>query len=111
MGSFYYFTCYCLNKILFLRNEPLVSPNRIKGFDDFDIKRSAKKKISTPFLTFTNNSVFKKIVLENVRFYTNLLNIENAFLNYKNTIFIAYHKLYNKGRYSRNKQVYRTGVI
>jgi hypothetical protein len=37
-------------------------------------------------------------------------NLNGITLNYQNILFLRKNKVFNKGRYSRNRQYYRTGV-
>lgn len=113
MGWFYHLICKILNFILSLREEPLINPDKSKMKIEYPIHQTKKKNIISPFLSFTKK--IKKhgntFPINNVRFTSNLITLENFFTKYRNIFFLKNNKLYNKGRYSRNKQTYRTGVI
>ena len=58
------------------------------------------------------NNMDTSIDLDNVLFTSQLVSLDNKNLNNcSNITFVKINKLYNKGRFSRNKQTYRTGVI
>lgn len=113
MGWFYHLICKILNFILSLLEEPLINPDKSKMKIEYPIHQTKKKNITSPFLSFTKK--IKKhgntFPINNVRFTSNLITLENFFIKYSNIFFLKNNKLYNKGRYSRNKQTYRTGVI
>ncbi len=110
MGSFYYFIRNFLNKILSLRKENLINTDDFKINTD-SICTKSKAKFNINSILNSSKQIKKNFQIKDVFFLSNLLNLENAFIKYSNTLFIKNHKLYNKGRYSRNKQIYRTGVI
>jgi hypothetical protein len=61
-------------------------------------------KINTVQIKNLNNYKIKFSVSD---FFKNL---NNTTLNYINILFLRKNKIFNKGRYSRNRQYYRTGV-
>ncbi len=74
-----------------------------KYFDAFhnagitNIQNNTKSRYSSPSLN--SNYIFNTGV------------IKRADVNSVNVMFIKLNKIYNKGKFARNKQIYRTGVI
>jgi hypothetical protein len=110
MGYFYHFICKCLNILLEFLGEPLINPDKSKMKVDYPKTWLNRKDVSSPFVFFKKKNK-NSLPLDNVLFINNLITLENAFVRYSNVFFLKANKLYNKGRYSRNKQAYRTGVI
>lgn len=81
--------------------------NLIKSYFNFDFFQ--KQLVS--YLNFFN----KKINLNSnyfIKFSVSdfFKNLNGLTLNYMNVLFLRKNKVFNKGRYSRNRQYYRTGV-
>jgi len=72
-----------------------------------------KNKISSTSLSyFFFKKKFKKKITNQIKFFISDISclIENLKFNKLNVLFLRKTKIFNKGRYSRNRQYYRTGV-
>lgn len=108
MSSFGSFLFYLNNteNTVFYTNTPLQSSNILLSLSN--IKSYFNKYKFTKLVFFNRNESLWKTKFP-VSFLDKLININ--FINRLNTIFfIRNFKVYNKGRYSRNRQYYRTGV-
>lgn len=80
----------------------------------FIIFNKFNSKVVLYIKKYVSNSSFTNLLSND--FYTNFLPYNNArfinidFSNLFNVLFIRKNKIFNKGRYSRNRQFYRTGV-
>lgn len=86
--------------------------NQIISLNTVSINDVTKNNKNLPYYKNYQNKTKELISFDNL-FYMNQSISNNSKDNVKqsNIFFIKNHKIYNKGRFSRNKQIYRTGVI
>ena len=80
----------------FFNNSNLILKNILLSF---------KKTIVKSFNNFSNSTYLIRYSPTNVAKY-----LHNNYLASLNVLFLRKNKVFNKGRYSRNRQFYRTGV-
>lgn len=93
--------------------------NNLLYFYSKTTNNSKNYLFSTHLFFFKINSILNNISTNNL--FKNFYNIKfsisdffkylnNSSINYINILFLRKNKIFNKGRYSRNRQYYRTGV-
>lgn len=106
------------NQLLF-KNSNFQNLNNFVFFSFEKINSSYKELKSINYLKFFNfNQIFKNFFFSNniqnfkIKFsVTDFFKyLNNISLNNINILFLRKNKVFNKGRYSRNRQYYRTGV-
>ena len=91
--------------------DSILTANHV-SITNIDNTKKSKTFNFVPLNKITTNNVDMSIDLNNVLFTSQLVSLDNKDIsNYSNINFVKINKLYNKGRFSRNKQAYRTGVI
>jgi hypothetical protein len=91
------------DNIVTTKHTSITNADNFKKFKAFSL---------SPLNSTAINNADTSIDLDNVLFTSQLVSLDNKNLNHcTNITFVKLNKLYNKGRFSRNKQTYRTGVI
>lgn len=96
----------------------LVNNNMILNSEDFGVRFFNKNRSFFNYfnnlktLSFNINSKINFSNLYKIKFSVSdfFKNLNNLTLNQMNILFLRKNKVFNKGRYSRNRQYYRTGV-
>jgi hypothetical protein len=96
----------------------LANNNTTLNSEDFGVKFFDKNRVFFNYfsnlktLSFNINFKINLISLYKIKFSVSdfFKNLNNLTLNQMNILFLRKNKVFNKGRYSRNRQYYRTGV-
>jgi hypothetical protein len=93
------------------KTDSIIGTNHVADSTTANFITTKKINLEVPKRVVTTG-MDTSIDLDNVLFTSQLVSLDNKNLNnYSNINFVKINKLYNKGRFSRNKQTYRTGVI